>query len=168
MPDFFSHPAVCNTGPLLGLYRVRQLGLLSTLFPELVVPREVAEEIVLAPHGDAAALAKELARFTVLERYADPDPLLATELDHGEAAVILTAQARGLRHIIMDERKGRRLASVVYGFEVKGTAGLLLAAKQRGLIDEIRPLLEGMRAQGYFLSTRLINECLRRAGEKLV
>ena len=63
MPDFFSQPAVCNTGPLLGLYRVRQLDLLTKLLPEVIVPREVAEEIVLAPHADAAALAKELARF---------------------------------------------------------------------------------------------------------
>ena len=138
MPDFFSQPAVCNTGPLLGLYRVRQLDLLIRLLPEVIVPREVAEEIVLAPHTDAAALAKELARLTVLERYAEPDLLLAAELDRGEAAVIVTARERGLRHLIMDERKGRRIASIVYGFQVKGAGGLLLAAKQRGLIGEIR------------------------------
>jgi uncharacterized protein len=166
MPDFFSQPAICNTGPLLGLYRVRQLELLTKLLPEVILPREVAEEIVLAPHADAAALRGELARFTVLDTYAQPDPLLAAELDSGEAAVIANAKARGLRHVIMDERKGRRIASVGFNLQVKGTGGLLLAAKQRGFVQEIRPLLEGMKAQGHFLSTRLMNECLRRAGEK--
>ncbi len=165
MPDFFTQPAVCNTGPLLGLYRVRRLELLSTLLPEVIIPREVAEEIVLAPHADAAFLAQELTRFTVLEAYAEPDPLLSTELDPGEAAVIVSARARGTCHVILDDRKARRIASVVYGLQVKGTAGLFLAAKQRGLIVEIRPLFEEMRAQGYFLSDRLIHECLVRAGE---
>ena len=85
MPDFFDQPAVCNTGPLLGLYRVGQLGLLSKLLPSVVVPREVAEEIVLAPHAAAPALKGELARFTVLDAYAVPDLLLTAELDRGEA-----------------------------------------------------------------------------------
>ena len=62
--------------------------------------------------------------------------------------MIVTAKTRGLRNVIMDERKGRRIASVVYNLQVKGTGGLLLAAKQRGLVREIRPLLEGMKAQG--------------------
>jgi predicted nucleic acid-binding protein len=48
---------------------------------------------------------------------------------------------------------------------VKGTGGLLVEAKARGFIPEVRPLLEKMKAEGYFLSPRLMNECLRRAGE---
>lgn len=165
MPDFFSQPVVCNTGPLLGLSRVNQLELLAKLFPQVILPREVAHEITETPHADAAALARELSRFTVLETAAAPEPLLLAELDRGEAAVIATAAARGLSHAIMDERKGRRIATLVYGLQVKGTGGLLVAAKQRGLITAVRPLLEGMKAKGYFLSARLMEECLRRAGE---
>ena len=165
MLDFFTQPVVCNTGPLLGLSRVNQLGLLVRLFPQVLIPREVADEIILAPHADADALKRELSQFTVLDAAAAPEPLLLAELDRGEAAVIAVARAHGLPHVIMDERKGRRIASLVYGLQVKGTGGLLVAAKQRGLIPKVRPLLEGMKAQGYFLSPRLMDECLRRAGE---
>lgn len=158
MPDFFAEPAVCNTGPLLALYRVRQLGLLSKLLPEIIVPCEVLDEIVLAPYADARALARELFRFSVADGHVPRDPMLAAELDVGETAVIATAHLRGLRNLIIDERKGRRIAGVAYGFRVKGTAGILPAAKQRGLIAEIRPLLEAMRSAGYYLSTGLIDE----------
>jgi predicted nucleic acid-binding protein len=165
VPDFFAQPVVCNTGPLLGLSRVAKLDLLARLFPQVLIPREVADEITQAPHPDVAALARELSRFTVLQAAVAPEPLLLAELDRGEAAVIATAAARGLSRVIMDERKGRRIASLVYGFQVKGTGGLLVAAKQRKLITAVRPLLEVMKAKGYFLSTRLMEECLRRAGE---
>lgn len=65
----------------------------------------------------------------------------------------------------MDERKGRRVASLIYRLPVIGTGGLLVAAKQRGLIGAVRPMLEQMQAGGYHLGSALVAECLRRAGE---
>jgi predicted nucleic acid-binding protein len=90
---------------------------------------------------------------------------LEAELDAGEAAVIATASARGCLPVLMDERKGRRVASIIYRLPVIGTGGLLVAAKRLGLISTIRPLIEGMRAGGYHLGPTLVAECLRRAGE---
>jgi uncharacterized protein len=167
MPNFFASPVVCNTGPLLGLYRIDQIKLLSKLFPEVIIPREVRDEIVETPYADAGAIARELTPFKVLTQPAVPDPMLSAELDHGEAAVLTVARSLGVPRVILDERKGRRVATLVYGFQVKGTAGLLLAAKKRGFISQIGPLLQEMRANGYFLSNRLIEECLRAAGESL-
>jgi hypothetical protein len=106
-----------------------------------------------------------LASFSILDLSAPPDPLLLTELDAGEAAVITLARSQGVAGIIMDERKGRRVARLVYGLQVKGTCGLLVVAKQRGLVSAVKPLLEAMRAQGYFLGPQLMAECLRQCGE---
>lgn len=46
-----------------------------------------------------------------------------------------------------------------------GTGGMLVAAKRRGLIAAVRPLLEGMSAAGYHFGPVLVAECLRLAGE---
>jgi uncharacterized protein len=165
MPDFFSAPVVCDTGPILGLFRVGQVGLLPRLFPQVLVPRAVVDELVQAPYADVAALRRELESFTLVDPPVQPEPLLLAELDAGEAAVIAAARARNLSGIIMDERKGRRIASLVYGLRVKGTCGLLTAAKQRGWVSAVRPLLEGMKAKGYFLGPQLVAECLRQCGE---
>jgi len=67
--------------------------------------------------------------------------------------------------VLMDEPKGRRFAGMVYRLRVRGTCGLLVSAKKRGLLATVRPALEAMRAQGYFISDALAEECLRRAGE---
>ena len=67
--------------------------------------------------------------------------------------------------VLIDERKGRRVAMLVYGLRVTGTGGILLAAKQAGLLKEIRPLMLQMRANGYFLSARLVSGVCQAAGE---
>ncbi len=165
MSDFFSRPIVSNTGPLLGLSRIGQMGLVARLFPQVLIPREVVDELLLTPRADVEDLRQQLAQFTLPTASGPTDPLLQAQLDPGEAAVIAMASQHGPLSVLMDERKGRRVASLIYRLSVIGTGGLLVAAKQRGLIGAVRPLLEGMQAGGYHLGPALVAECLRRAGE---
>ena len=83
MADFFDQPVVCNTGPLLGLSRVDQVSLLGKLFPEVIIPQEVMDELLAAPHTDHAALSAALSGYTVLQTPTSPEPLLLAELDRG-------------------------------------------------------------------------------------
>lgn len=54
---------------------------------------------------------------------------------------------------------------LIYALKVTGTGGVLLAAKRAGLVKEIRPLMQQMRANGYFLSGRLVDGICQAAGE---
>ena len=83
MPDFFSRPVVSNTGPLLALSRIGQIPLLGRLFPEVIIPREVADELVQTPYADVAAIQRELDRFNVLRTLTVSNPLLAAQLRGG-------------------------------------------------------------------------------------
>jgi predicted nucleic acid-binding protein len=49
---------------------------------------------------------------------------------------------------------------------VVGGAGVLLAAKDRGLIEAIAPILADWRDWGYFLAPGLVDAILRRARER--
>lgn len=84
-------------------------------------------------------------------------------LGPGETAVLSLASAESCP-VLMDDRLGRKVAAA-HGIPVIGSAGILLAAKERGLIDEIAPILAGWRGWGYFLAPGLVNAVLRRAGE---
>ena len=95
----------------------------------------------------------------------NPDPLLISELGAGEASVIATAYERRAHLVVLDDRRARRIAAHAYRLQVKGTAGILVAAKRNGLVSEVRPWLESMRSQGYHLSQRLINRAAAEAGE---
>lgn len=67
--------------------------------------------------------------------------------------------------MLIDKRRARRIAEQAYGLAVKGSAGILVAAKRAGILPEVRPLLEEMVRQGYFLSWRLIERAAAEAGE---
>lgn len=165
MSGFFDGAVVCNTGPIIGLSRAGLCDLLGKLFREVVIPSAVVEELGAKEAGDADEIAKAFLGATLPAAEGPVDPLLLAELDKGEAAVIHSARQRGIACVLMDERKARRVAELVYGLRVKGSATLLLEAKHRGIIAAVRPSLEAMKSGGYYLGPNLIAECLRRAGE---
>lgn len=157
---------VSNTGPLIALAKVRRLDLLGRLFERVFVHEAVRQEITMATKFPEVAAFCETARgFERAELTEPPDPMLVTELDAGEAAVIALARRSAGCVVLMDERKARRVASVVHGLRVIGTGGLPLRAKHQGLVPAIRPILNEMRRAGYFLSDRLFEGLAREAGE---
>jgi predicted nucleic acid-binding protein len=86
------------------------------------------------------------------------------DLDDGEAETLVLAQERGAQLAIIDEKCGRRYA-LQMGIPVTGTLGILLKAKQQGLIPALAPLLDELTTKQSWLSPALIAEARRLAGE---
>lgn len=89
---------------------------------------------------------------------------LLHELDRGEAEVIILAQEQTAYEVIIDE-KVARMQALVLGLEVVGTLGLLLRAKKRGFVDEIRPLIDHILEGGIHIHEDIVYGILREAGE---
>jgi predicted nucleic acid-binding protein len=145
---------------------VAQIELLPALYRHIVVPGLVIAEIVQSGAGRAGAI--EIGSASWIEVKASgsaTDPLLVAELGAGESAVLSAAVQLRAPLVLIDERRARRIATQVYGLAVKGSAGILVESKRRGLLPKIRPLLESMTRKGYFLSARLIETACQEAGE---
>jgi predicted nucleic acid-binding protein len=89
---------------------------------------------------------------------------LPTTLGLGEIAAITLAMSQPTRAILLDELFARRVA-IQLGLPVTGTLGVLLAAKQHGLVSRVRPLLDEMVRQGRRLSPVLYARLLAGASE---
>jgi len=87
---------------------------------------------------------------------AAPDPVLIAMLDSGEAAVLTLARSLGISHVLIDERKGRKIARTILGLTVSGTARLLVDAARAGLIVSARGELETLRVAGYWLGDNIL------------
>jgi len=149
--------AVINSGPLVGLSLAGRLDLLPALFPEFWIPELVFHEVVVAGLGRPGSDALTNARWSPHVRSSpEPDPLLIAELDPGEAGVITLALSLSPCMVIIDEKRGRKIAHNIYGLPVKGTAGLIVEAHRRGLLDDVRSTLLDLRRAGYFLSDAVI------------
>ena len=159
-------PVVSNSGPLIVLSRVNHLDLLANLYGSIVVPNAVFAEVVEAGAGRPGA-AEVAGRSWVVRSgvVPPPDPLLSHELGAGEAEAITLAKSVGAGLLLVDEVKARRLAVLVYGLRVKGTAGVLVEAKRRGFLERVKPIIEEMQAHRVFLSRKVIERTLKEAGE---
>jgi hypothetical protein len=164
MPE--SGPIVSNSGPLVALSAVFAFDLLRQLHGSILIPPAVYEEVVVAGSGRPGA--REVSSSPWIQTAKSrpkPDPMLVEELGSGEAEAIALAVEVRAQRLLLDDRRARRIAEIAYRLSVQGVAGVLVAARKRGLVETIRPLLVGMRAAGYHLSDRLILAACREVGE---
>jgi len=157
-------PVISNNSPLVALWKLDLLSLLRDLYTEIWIPREVEKEF-LAIKKEARQEALNRAFWVKVVDLKDQESGPSYErLDPGEAAVLALAIEREARLVIIDEKKARREVLKI-GFPFKGTVGILLEAKEAGLIDEIKPLLILLEENGIYLDKSFIAYALREAGE---
>jgi uncharacterized protein len=120
---------VPDAGPLISLGGADQIELLRKLYDDVVVPKVVYDEVVVAGAGLPGAREVVAARWIRVEDIA-PDPTLAARLDPGEAAAIPLAERLGAALLVDDG--AARIVARERGLHIVGTLGVLLSAKQRG------------------------------------
>lgn len=74
---------------------------------------------------------------------------MSRELDKGEAEAIALALELRADQVLIDERRGRRIAARL-NLRYTGILGILVEAKNRGLISEVKPLLDALINQAVF------------------
>ena len=154
---------VSNSTPLIAFARIGELELLRRIAGRVVIPTAVWDEITGATNG-AGADEVQHAPWIEVRKPASVGGDLTALLDQGEAQTIALAEELGATEVLLDERAARALASA-RGLQIIGSAGLLVRAKERGLIDAVQPYLERMRAQGVRFSDRFVRALLSQIGE---
>ena len=89
---------------------------------------------------------------------------LLGSLEKGEAEALALARELEADLILLDEEKARK-GAVIAGFEIMGLLGLFMLAKNLGLIDEVRPLVDKLRMKKFRVSDRIVSETLKNAAE---
>jgi len=158
---------VADAGPLIAFGRLDKFSLLGAIFDRVIVPQAVYQEIQSRPELPDAVAIRAAARSDSLTVDAStpgrPDLPGEIELGEGEAAAIALAAKLGLG-VLMDDLQGRSAAALL-NLRVIGTVGVLTLARERGMIPALAPLLQDLRASGYYLSDALIEAALQRVGE---
>ena len=66
---------------------------------------------------------------------------------------------------LVDDKAAKKTAKYL-GFTVTGTLGVLLRAKRMGVVQEVRPLLQEIRKNGFYVSATVANMVLTASGEE--
>ncbi|MCA9941213.1 MAG: DUF3368 domain-containing protein [Anaerolineales bacterium] len=158
---------VSNTTPLIGLASIQRFNLLHQIFGKIYIAQAVYDEATVSGR-EVGGAKKEVSVASWIETVNVKDRLavevLLDELDLGEAETIILAREMGAAWVLMDEKKGRRKLNQL-GIQKIGTVGILLKAKEAGLIPTIRPDLEQLRRQSFSISQSVVDAVLRQANE---
>jgi len=158
---------VADSSPLIVFARSEMLVILRQVVGEIIVPQTVFNECTGDMSKPGARIIADAYQSGLITVHADSKAITPPEnfpmLDRGEIAAIALALELG-EPVLMDERLGRQ-AATAQEITVIGSAGILLAAKNKKLIQNVRLILESWQAFGYFLSPTLITTVLQLAGE---
>lgn len=163
---------VADTSPLFYLAKLGRLTLLRDLFQGVHVPPEVWKEALAAKHKHPeilpplmSAQADGWLKVTPLqEPHAYPGLGM---IDAGEREAIALAIELRADFLIVDDEAGR-IAALNLGCTVTGTLGVLITAKQSGLLAALKPELDRLcRETTFRMSAALKNNVLRLAGESI-
>lgn len=146
---------ISDTSCLILLDNIGELNLLHQLFGLIFTTIEVASEFE-SPLPDW---------FIVTEpKNKDLQRMLENTIDKGEASAIALALEIENSLLIIDDLKGRKVASN-YGINITGTLGILIEAKLEGHIELIKPILDKIKSTNFRLSKVLENEILSKCNE---
>lgn len=150
---------VSDTSPLTALLTVNESEILPQLFAEVIVPRAVWEEL----QGGHDALPTWLQMREVSDK--QETTRLSALVDQGEAEAIELAKELHADRLLIDERKGRKLAADE-GVPVIWRLGIVLLAKRKGLVPSARQLMAALRSDaGVYLADDLLDKALGSVGE---
>jgi uncharacterized protein len=150
---------ISDTSPLTALLSVGATDILPQLFNEVVIPEAVRDEL-LRSHPRLPPWLRVVA----VENQAQARQY-ALLVDVGEAEAIELARELHADRLLMDERKGRRLA-VREGLPVIGILGVVLLARRNKIIPSARALIERLQQEaGMYLAEDIKEAALISVGE---
>lgn len=159
---------ISDTTPLISLIKIESLDILEKMYKEVIIPKAVYDELII--NIDYQSEIDIIRKCTFLQIKIVEENLSVSllqkqlKLDLGESEAIVLANNIDADLIIIDERKARRIAKDI-GLNVTGTLGILVEAKQRGLVKELKPLLDKLIKNEIRISKILYQDILELANE---
>lgn len=146
---------ITDTSCLIALTKTDTLGILPQMYHRVIITEEVRDEfdeplpvwVEIMPVSD--------------KKYQQ---LLEGTLDKGESSAIALAVTLENVLLVLDDLKARKEAKRL-GFKITGTLGILFRAKQKGLIQALKPYIDKLQAVDFRISPLIVKELLKLSGE---
>lgn len=167
---------LCDSGPLIVLAKLHRLELLAKIFGQVRIPQAVYDEVVVQGLARGYDNARLVQRFWnqhgwPIEAVSESELALwspSVTLGVGELHVLFLARTTPRPLVLLDDELARAEARRL-GLRVKGTLGILVAARRAGCVEleELELILEEIEAKPEFwISPRLCRQVLASLQEE--
>jgi hypothetical protein len=156
---------VVAEGAIISLVHFGQLDLIETIFGDFYIAKAVWIELnnYDNPNFDDRVLIGLESRVKEI----NSKNYLSMVMDYGESESVILYEELNADFLLIDDNKARIVAESL-NFNCIGTLGLLLKAKQKGLITELKPIFHRLMHTGRYFSRKVLNEVLTKIGESKI
>lgn len=155
--------AISDSGPIFSLVIIDKLEVLNGLFDEVFIPKAVWEELTRDKTTNHYQKIVDFFEDKVKEISAFNE--LTFVMDYGESESVILYKELNADYLLIDDKKARKIAE---NFEIQciGTIGILSIAKEKGMVDNLKPLFESFLKNNRYYSLNLLNTILRKYNEE--
>ena len=158
-----------DTSPISNLFVIGKLGLLRDIYQHIIVPQAVYNELMKLKAFGYAIEEIDKLDWIIVKKPSNPQQvlLLRISLDAGESEAIVLSQEINAELLLIDERAGAKKAKEL-GLKTIGLLGVLVKAKELGLIDSLKSILDELQERaGFWIGAKLKKEILEFVGEEI-
>lgn len=149
---------VADSSALIIYERINRLDILQSVYDTLIVPPAVVRE-VFHTHALPDWIHEQRLTAMVASR------IVAARLGDGEREAIALALELNASLLLLDDLPARHLAQEL-GIKILGSAGVLVTAKEKGVIELVGPLLREMQEYDFRVSQKVVTGILKNVGEQ--
>ena len=147
---------IINASPLIVLFKSRLEEILPKLFNEIIIPKNVFDEVTTNLKNDRAAVEIKKINWCKIIDVDINNEIAAWDLGKGESSVLSYALEKRQYFAVIDDKAARKCA-MIFTINVLGTGSILVLAKKKGIIPSVGEALQKLKNSGYWISENLEN-----------
>lgn len=154
---------ISDAGPIFSLALIDKLEVLDHLFEEVKIPKAVWVEIT---RDQSTFFYKNIVNYfeDKIKEISGQNELTFI-MDYGESEALKLYKELNADYLLIDDKKARTIAEN-FGIRCIGTIGILSSAKEKGIINELKPLFKKFIENKRYYSLPLLNAILKKHSEK--
>lgn len=153
---------VADTGVLISLALIGQVDLIEKIFDRLYITEAVWQELNNYDNPDF-----NLIQYANLIEKVVPirsKNYLSVIMDYGESESVILYEELQADFLLVDDGRARAIAESL-NVNCIGTLGVLLKGKEKGLINELKPIFTNLLLGKRYFSKKLLNQILLEINE---
>ena len=157
---------VVNSTPIIALSLINRLHSFKDFYGEIIIPKAVQDE-VMAKEDSVSRLALTGAEGWIKTKTVTnvaAKKFFKVQLHDGEVEVMILGKELEADLLVIDDYTAREYAKYL-DFKITGTLGLILRAKEKGIIKEVKPLVLDLIEHGIYIGDKLYKDILKIAKE---
>jgi len=144
---------IADTTCFILLENIGEFNLLRSLFSKIVTTNTIAAEF-----------GSPLPEWIEIRTPKNISFQNSLDIDAGEASAITLAMESESALLILDDNKGRKTAEQL-NLQYTGTLGIILKAKNVGLITSVKPIFQKIQQTNFRFSKKVLDEIYALANE---